>query len=420
MNTTNTIIIIVIFLLVVASAFFSSAETAYTMVNKVKLRSLVDNNHKGAALVISLLNKSSSLLSTILVGNNIVNIAVSSLATTWTLEVFGPAATGFSTAILTVVLLIFGEVTPKTIASKHAESIAIAYAPVIKVLTIVLLPIVFLINGLSHLVLRIFKSDTKNLSTAMTQEELRTIVEISHEAGVIEKGEKQIINNLFNFVDSKAKDVMIPRIDMNTISISASASEILSLYKECGHSRIPVYKDSQDNIVGILHSKDLLLSDAFRNSEDNSFNIERLMRKPYFTFEAINTSTLFKDMQLKSTSVAIVIDEYGALAGMITTGDLVEEIIGEMHDEHDTKDDIPFIELSNNKFKVSGSYKLDDINSKLETNLTSEENDSIGGLIIEQLDRFPRAGDAITTDKIKATVIKTANKRIESVLIEFI
>lgn len=411
--------LIIIILLILGSAFFSSAETAYTMSNKFKLKSMADSGNKNAIRAAKNLEKTSQLISTILVGNNIVNIVVSSMTTTWVLSVFGPAAAGISTAILTVLLLIFGEVTPKTIASQHSEAIAMAYAGIIGFLMIAFSPIVFIIDKLSGFFLKIFRADKNGSSTYLTEAELRTMVAASHEAGVIEKSEKQIINNVIDFVDSNAKDVMVPRIDMYTIDIESGFDEMLDIFRESAHSRIPVYKDSPDNIVGILHSKDVLLSRSFSDSNATSaFKIARLMRKPYFTFEMKNTSTLFKDMQLNSTSVAIVLDEYGAVAGMVTTQDLIEEIIGEIYDEYDDSSDNPFVELSLGKYKVNGSYKIDDLNDKLECHLESDENDSIGGLIIEQLDRFPRAGDSIEQSGIRATVMKTYNKRIETVLVE--
>ena len=411
--------LIFIVLLIGGSAFFSSAETAYTMVNKIKLRSLADNGNKRAIKAAKNLEQTSKLISTILIGNNIVNIVVSSITTTWVLSVFGPAAAGISTAVLTVLLLIFGEVTPKTLASKNAESMAMAYANVIGILMVALSPVVFIIDKLSGFFLKSFRADKNGSSTYLTEAELRTMVAASHEAGLIEKSEKQIINNVIDFVDSNAKDVMVPRIDMYSVDINSGFDEVLDIFRESAHSRIPVYKDNPDNIVGILHSKDVLLSHSFNDPASKTrFQIGRLMRKPYFTFEMQNTSKLFKDMQLNSTSVAIVIDEYGAVAGMVTTQDLVEEIIGEIYDEYDEISYNPFVELSPGKFRVNGSYKIDDLNDKLECELESDENDSIGGLIIEQLDRFPRAGDSIEQNGIRATVMKTANKRIETVLVE--
>ena len=411
--------IIIIIVLIALSAFFSSAETAYTTVSKIKMRSLCDKGNKRAVQVSHILENPSRMLSTILVGNNIVNIGVSSLTTTFAIRYFGGAAAGISTAILTVILLIIGEITPKTLASTKPETIAMLYAPVIRAVMVVLTPVVFVIDKLAGWILKLFKIDNTKPTATITEAELKALVDVSHEEGVLESDEKKIIHNLFEFGDSFAKDVMVPRIDMNYISEDASFDEVMDIFKESSHSRIPVFRDNPDNIVGVLYSKDVLLSGPFtESSRKNSFSITRLMRKPYFTFEMQNTSVLFKDMQKNATSSAIVIDEYGSVAGFITTQDLIEEIIGEIRDEYDLEGDEPFVQVAENKYRVEGAYKLDDINHALGTHLRSEDNDSIGGLIIEQLDRFPRAGDSIERDGVKATVMKVNNKRVESVMLE--
>ncbi len=411
--------IIIIIILIALSAFFSSAETAFTTVNKLKLRSLCNAGSKRAIQVSEILENPGRMLSSILVGNNIVNIVVTSLTTTFAIRYFGGAAAGISTAILTVVLLIFGEITPKTIATQQSETIAMLYAPVIKGVMLILTPVVFFIDKLSGLILKLFKIDNKKPTATITEAELRDLVDVGHEEGVIESDEKKIIHNIFEFGDSFAKDVMVPRIDMFYLFEDASFDEVMEVFKESSHSRIPVCKDNPDNVVGVLYSKDVLLSGPFtENSRKASFNISRLMRKPYFTFEMQNTSVLFKDMQKNATSSAIVLDEYGAVAGFITTQDLIEEIIGEIRDEYDLEDDKPFTEISEGKYRIEGSYKLDDINQALGTHLESDDNDSIGGLIIEQLDRFPRSGDFIERDGVKATVMKVNNKRVESVMLE--
>ena len=411
--------IIIIIILIALSAFFSSAETAYTKVSKIKLRSLCDQGNKRAIQVTQILDNPSRMLSGILVGNNIVNIGVTSLTTTFAIKYFGGAAAGISTAILTVVLLIFGEITPKTLASTKPEEVSMLYAPVIRAIILVLTPVVFVIDKLSGWILKLFKIDSSKPTATITEAELKALVDVSHEEGVLESDEKKIIHNLFEFGDSVAKDVMVPRIDVDFISQDADFDEVMDMFKESSHSRIPVYKDNPDNIVGVLYSKDLLLSGPFTDaSRKNSFDIARLMRKPYFTFETQNISVLFKDMQKCATSSAIVLDEYGSVAGFITTQDLIEEIIGEIRDEYDLETDRPFTKISDTRYRIDGSYKLDDINDALGTHLESDDNDSIGGLIIEQLDRFPRAGDSIERDGVKVTVMRVNNKRVDTVMLD--
>ena len=414
MDGSDIVQIIVIIVLIGLSAFFSSAETSFTMINKLKLRSMCAEGNKSAQRVAGILENPSRMLSSILVGNNIVNIGVSSLTTTFTLKHFGGAAAGISTAILTVVLLIFGEITPKTLASKRAESIAMAYAPFIRAVIIILTPVVFVINKLSSLILRIFRSKDTDPTGTITEAELRALVDVGHEEGVFNSDEKELIHKVFEFGDSMAKDIMVPRIDMVTIDADASFDETVAAFKKCGHSRIPVYKGRASNIVGVLHSKDMLLSDAFTDpSEKKVFRITDLMRPAYFTYETKKNDVLFKEMQQASSSSAIVLDEFGGLAGFITTQDLVEEITGEIRDEHDDPDDIPLMDLGGGLYRVEGAFKLDELNDELGCHLESEDNDSVGGLITEILERFPRPGDTVETDEVRFTVLSVDDKRVK-------
>ena len=416
MNGSDIVQIIVIIVLIGLSAFFSSAETSFTMINKLKLRSMCAEGNKGAIRVAKILENPSRMLSSILVGNNIVNIGVSSLTTTFTINHFGGAATGISTAILTVILLIFGEITPKTLASKRAESIAIAYARAISIVIVLLTPVVFVINLLSSLILRIFRSKDNNPTGTITEAELRALVDVGHEEGVFNSEEKELIHNVFEFGDSLAKDIMVPRIDMISLDVESSFDEAVKTFKNCGHSRIPVYEGKASNIVGILHSKDMLLSDAFTDPcRKSGFHISDVMRPAYFTYETQNNDVLFKDMQKNSSSSAIVLDEFGGLAGFITTQDLVEEITGAIRDEHDDPDDVPLMELGEGLYRVEGSYKLDELNDELGCNLESEDNDSVGGLITEILERFPRPGDTVETGGVRFTVLSLDDKRVEYV-----
>ena len=413
MDTDSIIQIICIILLLAMSAFFSSAETSFVTVNKIKIRSLIDKGNKRAVIVDKIINNSGKMLSTILIGNNIVNLSASAISTSLVIRLFGNYATGIATGIITVLVLIFGEISPKNAATVHAEKIALAYAPIINALMVIFTPVIFIIDHLSGFVLKLLKVDPKNNKKTITEDELRTFVEVSHEDGVIESDEKQIINNLFDFGDTQAKDVMIPRIDMTVASIDSVYHQIINLFRETEYTRIPVYEDSADNIVGILNIKDFILVPAER-----TFNVKNIMREPYFTYEHKNVSDLFKEMQRSSHSVAIVLDEYGSAAGMITTEDLLEEIVGEIRDEYDKDETEPFIKLSENIYRVSASYKLEDINHAIGINLHSDDNDSIGGYIIEKLDRFPKRGDRMKTDNIEFIIEQTTKARIVSIIIK--
>ena len=409
MDTDSIIQIIAIIILLVMSAFFSSAETAYMTVNKIKIRSLVGKGNKRAAIVDKIINNSSKMLSTILIGNNIVNLSASTILTTLVIHLFGNYATGIATGIMTILVLIFGEISPKNAATVHADKIALAYAPVINLLMYLFTPIIFIVDKLSGGVLRLLKIDPNNNKKAITEEELRTFVE----DGVIESDEKQIINNLFDFGDTQAKDVMIPRIDMTTAAVDSDYNQIISLFRDTQYTRLPIYEESADNIIGILNIKDIILSQS-----EETFCIKNIMREPFFTYEHKNVSELFKEMQRGSHSIAIVLDEYGSAAGMITTEDLLEEIVGEIRDEYDKDETEPFIKLADNVYRVSASYKLDDINDAIGTNLHSDENDSIGGYIIEQLDRFPKRGDRLKTGNIEFIIEHATKARIVSIIMK--
>ena len=414
MDSGDAIQLVVLVILLFLSAFFSSAETAMTTVNKIHIMSRANMGNRRAKTLLKIIDNPGKLLSTILVGNNIVNLSASSLATTWTTRVFGNAFVGVATGILTLLVLLFGEITPKTMATIYAEKISLSYAPVIYLLMKVLTPVIFLVNKLSNGILRLLGIDPDGKQNTMTEQELRTIVDVSHEDGVIESEEKQMIYNVFDFGDSRAKDVMVPRIDMSFIDVNATYEELLEAFKEDGYTRYPVFEDSTDNIIGTINMKDLLLWNP-----EEKFSIRNILRKPYFTYEHKSTASLLMEMKEYSVNFVIVLDEYGATAGMITMEDLLEEIVGEIRDEYD-EDEVEDMEeiIPKREYKAQGSAKLDDLNERLGLGLKSEDYDSIGGYIIEKLDYFPEQGETYTADDgVKLVVDATEKNRIESVYI---
>ncbi len=412
MDTDSIAQIIIIIILLLLSAFFSSAETAFTMVNKIRIRSLIEDGNKRAITVGKIIDNSGKMLSAILIGNNIVNISASALMTSLTIHLWGSYATGIATGVMTVLVLIFGEITPKTTATIYAEKFALVYAPVVYFIMFIFTPVIFIIDKLSGVILKLIHVDANNKHNKITEEELRTFVQVSHEDGVIESNEKKIINNLFDFGDTEAKDVMIPRIDMTLADVNTGYDDIIELFRETKYTRIPIYEGNPDNVIGILNIKDLILS------QHNDFNIRSIMRKPFFTYEHKNTSELFNVMQRSSHSISIVLDEYGSTAGMITTEDLLEEIVGEIRDEYDTDETDPFIKVGHYSYLVDGSYKLDDLNDSLNLKFTSQDNDSIGGFIIEKLDRFPDIGEQFDIDNVHFKIERASSNRIELVLIK--
>ena len=411
MDPSDTYQIIILLILLALSAFFSSNETALMSVNRIRLRSLADEGNKRASMALDILeDQMPKLLSAILIGNNIVNISASSLATTLAYS-FGGYMVSIVTLILTVLILIFGEITPKNYATINAEKITLRYMPICKFLMPIMTPVIFIINLFSRGVMRLMRVDPDAASKAMTEEELRTIVDVSHEDGVIESDEKEMIYNVFDLGDATAKDIMVPRVHVTFADVESTYDELIEIFREDKFTRLPVYKDSQNNIVGIINMKDLLLYD--KNEE---FVIDRFLRKPHFTYETKSISDLLVEMKDSTFNIAIVLDEYGDMAGLITLEDILEEIVGEIHDEYDEKEDELVQKISDREYIIEGSMHLDDVNDHLNTELDSEDYDSLGGFIIEHLDRLPVAGDEVITEEgIRLIVEKLDKNRIEKV-----
>ena len=411
MDPSDTYQIIILLILLALSAFFSSNETALMSVNRIRLRSLADEGNKRAAMALDILeNQTPKLLSAILIGNNIVNISASSLATTLAYS-FGGYMVSIVTLILTVLILIFGEITPKNYATINSEKITLRYIPVFKFLMTIMTPVIFIINLFSRGVMRLMRVDPDAASKAMTEEELRTIVDVSHEDGVIESDEKEMIYNVFDLGDATAKDIMVPRVHVTFADVASTYDELIDIFREDKFTRLPVYKDSQNNIVGIINMKDLLLY-----NKDTEFVIDNFLRKPHFTYERKSISDLLVEMKDSTFNIAIVLDEYGDMAGLITLEDILEEIVGEIHDEYDEKEDELVQKISDREYIIEGSMHLDDVNDHLHTELDSEDYDSLGGFIIEHLDRLPVAGDEVITEEgIRLIVEKLDKNRIEQV-----
>ena len=392
MDSSDVIQLIVIIVLLLLSAFFSSAETALTTSNKIRLRSMAEEGNKRAKKVLEITDDSGKMLSAILIGNNIVNLSSASLATTLATKIFGSAGAGIATGILTVLVLIFGEISPKTFATIHADKISLAYAGVISGLMKMLTPIIIIINKLALGFLILLRVDASGAQNTMTEDELRTIVDVSHEEGVIETEEREMINNVFDFGDAQAKEIMVPRIDMTFADINSSYYELLEIFREDKYTRLPVYEDSTDNVVGIINMKDLLLYE-----DKEHFSIRNIMRKPYYTYEHKNTAELLLEMRKSSINIAIVLDEYGATAGLITLEDLLEEIVGEIRDEYDMDEEDPIQKINDLEYIVQGSLNLNTLHDMLDLELVSEDYDSIGGYLIGLLDHLPKVGESITT-----------------------
>ena len=410
MDSSDYIQLLILILLIGLSAFFSSAETALTTVNKIRIRNLAEAGDKSAVTLTKVLEDQGKMLSAILVGNNVVNLTASSMSTTLAMNIWSNKAVGIATGVLTLVILVFGEISPKTISTLYSEKISLKYAKIIYLFMTVMTPVIYAVNVLSSGFLRLVHVDPNRKQEAITEDELRTIVEVSHEEGVIESEEKKIINNVFDFGDSVAKDIMVPRIDMAMVEVGATYDELIDIFREEKYTRMPVYEETTDNVIGIINMKDVLLID--RNEE---FHIRDLLREPLYTYEYKNTAELMVEMRQTSNNMIIVLDEYGATAGMITLEDLLEEIVGEIRDEYDEDEEQELVEVGPGEYVVEGSMKLDDLNDLLDLELESEDYDSIGGLIIGQLDRLPEEGESVVCDGIRLVVDRLDKNRIDRV-----
>ncbi|MBP5732663.1 MAG: HlyC/CorC family transporter [Lachnospiraceae bacterium] len=389
--------LIILFILIVLSAFFSSAETALTAANKVRLRSLEEEGNKRAARVNKLLDHNSKMLSAILIGNNVVNLSASALAATMAMRI--SLAVSIATFVLTLVILIFGEVIPKTWAMHFSDRLALAYGGVIYALTTVLTPLIFLIDKISGLVLFLFHVDPNEKTSTMTENELKTYVDVSHEDGVIESEEREIIYNVFEFSDALAKDIMIPKVNMVTVNVNDDYHEVLSVFRKHMYTRLPVYEEDKDNIIGLINIKDFILTD-----DPEHFQIRNILREAHFTYEYKKISDLLYEIREKTTSVTFVVNEYGVTVGMITLEDLLEEIVGEIRDEYDQDEVEKIKKIDDRNYLIEGSMNLDDVNDTLGISLASEEYDSIGGILIEHLDDLPEDGESVTLED--GTVLK--------------
>ncbi len=414
MDTHLLIRFIILVLLLALSAFFSSAETALTTVNKIKLKTMADDGDKRAVRVLNVVERPKKMLSAILIGNNIVNLSASSLATTLAIDIFGSVGAGIATGILTLLILIFGEITPKSLATLNSTNLSLLFAPIIGSLMWLLTPVIAIVNFLAGIIIKLFGIDPDFKDETITEEEIRTMVDVSHESGAIEGDERTMIHKVFDFSDACAKEVMIPRIDMTMVDADISYQDLISVFKEDMYTRIPVCEPDTENIIGIVNMKDFL---GVLPSDD--FNVRDFIRDVYFTFEMKNVSDLFDEMREEAATVSIVLDEYGDLAGMITMEDLLEEIVGEIRDEYDEDEEDPIIKLNEREYQVLGSMNLEDLCEIIPLGFTSEDYDTIGGYIVGAFDHFPNAGETYVSENgAIIRVLAVEKKRITKLRIK--
>jgi putative hemolysin len=405
--------LILLALFLILSAFFSAAETAFISLSKLHIRNMIDNGVKYADYVKKFSDSPQKLLSTILIGNNLVNISASSVATSIAISISGDRAYVLllCTSLITILILVFSEITPKHIANRFPEKITLMMIKPIYFFYKFLSPLVFILNKISDYIALLFNGKNNHIQPVITESDLKTIVDVSHEEGVLEIDEREMINNVFEFKESFAKDVMIPRTDVIAVEDNSTYDEITEIFKTESFSRIPVYHDSIDDVVGILHLKDFIFL-----SKRNNFNINQLLRKPFFTYEFKPTKDLFNIMRLKRIPMAIIMDEYGGTAGIITLEDLVEEIVGDISDEYDDlQKQIDFVR--ENEYLIDGSTKLQDVNDELNIDLESNDFESIGGYLVGILGYFPKVHEVIDMDNFKFIIEEAGKNRIDRVRI---
>lgn len=405
--------IITLIILLFLSAFFSASETALMSLSKIKIRNMVNKKISGADIVHKLLDDSDKLLGSILVGNNIVNIGASALATSLSIEYFGDNGVGIATGIMTFLVLVFGEITPKSLAIQNSEKVSIKVAKPIYIITTVLSPVVRLLMYFTNIIIKIFGGEIDKKEEFITEEELKTIVSVSHEEGVLEREEKQMIYNIVEFGDSQTKDVMTPRMNMIAVDIEWSFEQIVKIFEEKQFSRLPVYEETIDNIIGILNIKELF----FLYLKEEDFIINQCIREPFFTYEFVQTTELFNKMRSNRIHMAVVLDEYGGTAGIITLEDLVEEIVGDIHDEYDGEENEIEV-IDKNEFIVHGSIKITEINGMIGIRIKNDDFDSLGGFLLGKFGRLPKKGEEIQYNNVRFIIEKVDKNRIEKIRIK--
>lgn len=408
--------LVIIFALMLFSSFFSAAETAFTKVNKMRIRILVEDGVKSAKRLNDLLEEPNNLINTILISDSIANLVAVTLASIMAYQHLEDGWLASSIVLLTILILIFCEIIPKTIATLYPEKVSLTLIVPIVIITRLLSPFVYILTTLCHGLLRLININPNAKSAPITEHELLDYVDVSHEEGIIESEERRMITNVVDFGDYLAKDVMVPRIDMAFASVDFTYEELVETFKTEKYTRLPVYSESRDNVVGIINLKDLF----FYEKDIKDFNIQDILREASFTYEFKKTSELLIEMRRDSIPLSIVLDEYGAIVGLITIEDLLEEIVGDIRDEYDDDEEDCIQKVSDNEYIVDGNTKLDEINEIIGLDIESDDYDSLAGHVIYLLDHLPEVGENVTEDKVIFTVAGVTKNRIDKIHIQIL
>ncbi len=403
--------IIVFFICLFLSSFFSASETALLSVNKIRMRSLAEEGNERAKLVIKLLTNSEELISTLLVGNNLVNILASSLSTAIAIEMFSDKGIGIATGVVTLLILIFAEITPKNLASKHADAISLSLCKIISVLVVIFKPIVVVLNFISGLIIRLMGGSNEG-GPKITEEDLKTFVTVGHEAGVLEEEEKEMIHNVFEFRETEIREIMTPRIHVVSVSEDASYDELYECYKKEQFSRLLVHSESYDEIIGVINIKDLL----FQDIDQTTFKVRDYMRDAFVVYEFNLIADVFASMRKERVSLAVVLDEYGVMSGLVTFEDIVEEIVGNIDDEYDKEEKL-IQKIDDNVYLVDGSLGFNEINDEIDTHFDSEDFESIGGMVLGECNGVPELHHQLVINDALVEVERIHKNRIATVKI---
>lgn len=403
---------IIIAILLLASAFFSGSEIAVLSANKIKLRQLKEKGSKRAKIVLQLLEEPANFFSFIQIGNTSFNIIIASLATLITINLWGRKYVDVAMLLVVLLVLIFGEIVPKGIAIRYADKLSVLVAPLIKLLIIIFYPLIFIISTFAGFLIKILGGKVGRVGPFVTEEELKMLVGVSEEEGVLEKDEKEMIQSIFEFKDTLVREVMVPRVDMVCVEVNTKLPEIIDVILKEGHSRIPVYEENIDKVVGIAYAKDIL-----RYAENpDKINLKEIMRSVYFVPEAKKIDDLFRELRKQKNHIAVVVDEYGGVAGLITIEDLLEEIVGEIQDEYDAEEDL-FKVVDKNTAEVQGRLNIDELNEKFGTNIEPAEFDTVAGFILHHLGKIPQINETMKINGLEIVILEIDKQKISKVRI---
>src|SRR6056297_1258365 len=396
-------------LLLILSALFSSSETAITAMTKSRLVTMREKHHYYGRLLNWLINDVHRVLNVTLICNNLVNIAASALATSLVLIIFGNHGPVIAVIFMTVLIVIFGEILPKSIAIVRSERILLFTLPVLAFLNIVLSPFVWVLTKLIRVFGLVLGVDLGSPHTFVTREEIEQMVNIGEASGVIEEVERRMIHGIISFKESRVYEIMVPRTDIDAVPSDFSIGEAVAVFHEHGHSRVPIFEDSMDDIQGILYVKDTI---PYLHSGLSTEPVSKLKRNALFVPESTKIVDIFNTMKSRHVHMAIVVDEYGGTAGLVTLEDLLEEIVGEIQDEYDSEE-IPVRQLSSNVYIVEARLPIDEVNEALGIHIPEEESETLGGLVLSITGEFPDEGDKVPYNDWTIEVLKVEDHRIQ-------